>query len=408
MTKKSTKASSSSRSPFAAIIAVLIIGLAALVFSLTGTDFLGIFPAGTLTPSVTPSPPPTSIQITTTPGLVSTLEVGQGYGAQKSPWEVYFTAPSGSSTRSTYVGGISENLASAIDQVQSTLDIAAFEMNNKAITAAILRAHDRGVAIRVVTDNEHGIEDDETTLIDLEDVGIKIVDDKRSALMHNKFMIMDGQTVWLGSMNYTENGTYRNNNHMIKISGSPELVAAYQAEFNGMFLNNVFGPKKPSVNGTSFAVDGISGEVWFAPQDSVMQAVIDAVNSAQTSIRFMVFVMSDDDLATAIKGRHNAGVDVKGIYENRNSTAVWSTMTDLLCAKIDVRQDTNPYTLHHKVIIIDNQIVVTGSFNFSANAAKVNDENLLMINDPDLAAQFIAEFDRLYLTSRVPEGISCK
>ena len=64
--------------------------------------------------------------------------------------------------------------------------------------------------------------------------------------------------------------------------------------------------------------------------------------------------------------------------------------------QLDVVQDGNPYTFHHKSFIIDNKIVVIGSFNFSNNADRSNDENLLIVHNPEIAAEFLKEFDRNY------------
>ena len=58
-------------------------------------------------------------------------------------------------------------------------------------------------------------------------------------------------------------------------------------------------------------------------------------------------------------------------------------------------QDGNPYLMHHKVIIIDGNTVIFGSFNFSNNADKDNDENLLIVDDAGLAQAFEAEFQRV-------------
>ena len=62
---------------------------------------------------------------------------------------------------------------------------------------------------------------------------------------------------------------------------------------------------------------------------------------------------------------------------------------------IDVMLDGNPRKMHHKVIIIDQSIVITGSYNFSRNADEKNDENVLFIYSPELAEQYLIEFSRL-------------
>ena len=72
-----------------------------------------------------------------------------------------------------------------------------------------------------------------------------------------------------------------------------------------------------------------------------------------------------------------------------------------------MRQDGNPYILHHKVFIVDDVTVITGSFNISANATDSNDENLVIITDPDLAAQFVSEFERRWAEAVVPSRIAC-
>ncbi|MDQ7036263.1 MAG: phospholipase D-like domain-containing protein [Anaerolineae bacterium] len=217
MTKKKSK-----QNPIvSSIIAVVVVIVGAIFYAVTGIDLTD--------GSATPEASSTQVASVATPAATGDYEVltfEQGSGARSGFWQVYFTSPINTRDRSQYQNGVDTAIAEAIDVVQNTLDIAAFEMNNEVITDAILRAHERGVAVRIVTDNEHGIEDDDTTLLDLELEGIDIIDDGRSALMHNKFMIMDGITVWMGSMNYTTNGVYRNNNNMLVMrspSGSRNL-----------------------------------------------------------------------------------------------------------------------------------------------------------------------------------------
>jgi phosphatidylserine/phosphatidylglycerophosphate/cardiolipin synthase-like enzyme len=65
-------------------------------------------------------------------------------------------------------------------------------------------------------------------------------------------------------------------------------------------------------------------------------------------------------------------------------------------ARLNVYLDGNPGHMHHKVMIIDEEIVIFGSYNFSASAERRNDENVMIIFDPDFAAQFVAEFQRVF------------
>jgi phosphatidylserine/phosphatidylglycerophosphate/cardiolipin synthase-like enzyme len=363
--------------------------------------------------SVTPRPatavPATSRPATTianAPG-VSVLPVTQGFGASKGFWQVYFTAPTGSRDASTYVGGIDEVLGQAISSAQRTIDFAAFEFNSPALTRAIVAAAQRGVTIRMVTDDEHGLEDSDSTINQLTAVGVQVVDDSRSALMHDKFMIIDGTVVWTGSWNYTINDTYRNNNNAISLR-TQRAVQAYQAEFDEMFTRHEFGGRStPNDPPITFTQDGTPIQIYFAAEEAVVPALIDTIRGANRSIRFMAFSFTLDDVAEAIEQEAASGVQIQGIFETTGSNTEFSELRPLFCAGLQVRRDGNPFVLHHKVFIIDDERVVFGSFNFSSSARDSNDENMLIIRDPDLAAQFIAEFNRRWAEARTPTDIIC-
>jgi phosphatidylserine/phosphatidylglycerophosphate/cardiolipin synthase-like enzyme len=363
-------------------------------------------PTRTLTPTRTPTRAPVTATVASTSGVV-TGTLPQGFVAQKGFWQVYFTAPTGNRDTSTYFGGVDEMLAANIAAARQTVDMAAYEFNSPALTRALLDAHARGVRVRIVTDLQDGFEDEETTLDQLVAAGISIVTDTRTALMHNKFTIIDSTFVWMGAMNYTINDTYRNNNNSIVLR-SRQAVENYQAEFDEMFIDRQFGPRSPSdTPNVSFVQDGIPIEIYFAAEDDVVPAILREINAANQSIRFMAFSFTLDSLAQAMITRSMAGVDVSGIFENVGSETQFSELRPMFCAGLEVRQDGNPFVLHHKVIIVDNTTVLSGSFNFSDSATNSNDENLVIIRDPDLTAQFIVEFNRRWAEAEAPDSLTC-
>ena len=404
MTKRSgssSKQQQQQRSLIGGILSLIVLAIAYILSQVTGINL----------PGVTPTPSPTIITaptIVTTPGSVATFNLPLGFGAQKGFWQVYFTAPSGSRDARTYVNGIDSMLIAQIDAAQRTLDIAAYEFNLPSLTQAVLSAHQRGVTVRMVSDNEDGLGDDETTLNQLVAAGIPVVTDNRTALMHDKFMIIDSTSVWTGSWNYTINDTYRNNNNALVLR-SRQAVQNYQSEFDEMFAQGRFGPSSPSTTPNSqFSQDGIPIGIYFSPEDDVVRAIDDTLNQAQRSIRFMTFSFTVDDIASVILSRASAGVSVQGIFETTGSETQFSELRPLFCAGLQVRQDGNPFVLHHKVFIVDDTTVITGSFNVSANAIQSNDENLLIISDPDLAAQYTTEFNRRWAEAARPTNVSCQ
>ncbi len=387
------KKNKSGQSIIGTILAVVVVIIGALIYAVTGIDFLGIIEDGV--PPADPAP--------TVSGEVRTIPIEQGYGATDGFWTVYFTDPLNTRDRSQYQNGVDEQLAAEIGRVERTLDIAAFELNNEIITQAILDAHNRGVAVRMVVDDEHTLEDDDSTIVEIELAGIEIVDDDRSGLMHNKFMIMDRNRVWMGSMNFTQNGVYRNNNNALLLR-SPQVVSTYQAEFNEMFERGEFGVRSDPSNTADFTQNGIPIEIYFASENEVIDELLSEINNARRTIRFMTFSFTRDDLGQALVARAETGVVVTGVSEVTGSQTQYAELPRLYCAGLDVYQDGNNGVLHHKVFIIDERTVITGSFNYSNNAVESNDENVLIIRNADIAALYLQEFERVRSIARVPDA----
>lgn len=397
--KKSTKSSKSSSSTSAITIVVLlaVVIVVAVIYGgdaaiqMVG-DVLGI-DTSALTGEV--SGPAGEGQ----PAAASEQTTGSG-----AFYTVYFTNPS-PDTKDAKSGGIEMNLIDLISTAQSSIDLAVFEFNLQGVADALIAAHQRGVSVRIAYDDEHT--EDDPQMAQMIKAGIPATPDKRSAFMHNKFFVFDRQIVWTGSWNLSTNDTFRNNNNAIVIR-STKLAENYTNEFEKMF-GETFGPSKPSdTPNPVFTLDGVRIENYFSPQDQTMPNLVNAVNTATQSIRFMAFSFTEDSLGQAMMARAAAGVEVVGIFEQRGADTEYSECPAMLNAGLDVRIDGNPYTFHHKVIIIDGKIVALGSFNFSNNAVRSNDENLLIIHDAGLAAQYEAEFQRRWAEAVKLAGSNCK
>ncbi len=365
-----------------------------------------------------PAPPAKGAGLSATAAPYTTVKYRFGRGYIGDNWQVYFNEPDASVDSSDYADGIDAPLASAIDAAQRSLDIAAFELNSQPIYEAILAAHQRGLAVRIVTDDRHGLDDDSNTeLRDLQAAGLPIVADNRSGLMHNKFTIVDERAVWTGSMNYTRNGAFRNNNNVLVLQ-SAQAVAAYQTEFDEMFERGEFGARSSNDGVISIGEDnGEDNEenareisIIFAPEADEIAALKESIQAAQSSIRFMSFVFSLDELAGAMLNKlADPDFVLRGVFEERNSLASWSQLPAFVCAGAQARLDGNRYILHHKVIIIDDDTVITGSFNFSNSAAQNNDENIVIIRDQVIASLYLEEWRRIWDSAREvpPNNVNC-
>lgn len=225
--------------------------------------------------------------------------------------------------------------------------------------------------------------------------GIKVVFDGRSALMHNKFCIVDGQRVWTGSTNCTENCMYRNDNNSLAVS-SEGLSANYTAEFREMFAQRKFGKGSPrSTPYPRLTVNDTAMACYFSPEDNVYKKIEAEIKTATTSIDFMAFSFTSRDLAEAMARRQRDGVKVRGLFDAQQAASRYSQDEYLAERGACVWLDRNPHTMHHKVIVVDAKTVLTGSYNFSKSAEEKNDENLLVIHSPTVARNYLLELERL-------------
>jgi phosphatidylserine/phosphatidylglycerophosphate/cardiolipin synthase-like enzyme len=134
----------------------------------------------------------------------------------------------------------------------------------------------------------------------------------------------------------------------------------------------------------------------------VAKYVLQRLAAAKRSIHFMTFSYTSSAIADAMVAQAQAGLPVRGVFEARNAGGTGSVFGRLRQGGVDVLEDGNCYILHHKVIIIDARTVITGSYNFTNSAEKDNDENLVIVDDPNLARAYLDEFERVYAQAHAP------
>ena len=305
---------------------------------------------------------------------------------------LYFSEPE-SPSAGTYRGGPDAALAAAIDRAEISVDAAIHDLNLWSLRDALLDADRRGVDVRLIF--ETGNLDSRSEMQELASQ-VDFIEDDSEGRMHHKFMVIDGLQVWTGSMNFTTTGAYRNRNHLIRIE-SEALAAQYTAEFEEMFIAGDFGIDSPTSSGFLTSIQGHSVEVYFSPDDSTLERLLELVNGAADTIDFLAFSFTADELAEALLAAEKRGVRVRGVFEGSqaisNTGGEWAYLES---AGLNIRQDGQPGQMHHKVLVIDGAIVVLGSYNFSRSAEERNDENTLVIASQELAAEFEAEFEEIW------------
>ncbi len=165
----------------------------------------------------------------------------------------------------------------------------------------------------------------------------------------------------------------------------------------------------PLIKNQNLFAANSSYEVCFTPDQNCTQDIINLINSAQTQIRMQIYSFTSKPIARALVQAQKRGVDVQVIYDRSDASDESSAN-----ARSDYKKypysgfSLQPYLTknhiagfidpavgiaHNKVIIVDSQMIETGSFNYTKSAQINNAENILIINSKPLAQAYLSNWD---------------
>jgi phosphatidylserine/phosphatidylglycerophosphate/cardiolipin synthase-like enzyme len=133
-------------------------------------------------------------------------------------------------------------------------------------------------------------------------------------------------------------------------------------------------------------------EVYFSPSGGCTEAVVAEINAARSSILVQAYSFTSAPIARALTEAHGRGVDVEAVIDKSQRSEKYSELDFLANAGIPTRIDAQHAIAHNKIMVIDGQVVITGSFNFTKSAEENNAENLLILRDPKLAQIYTANW----------------
>ena len=275
--------------------------------------------------------------------------------------------------------------------------------------------------------------------------GIEIKDDtsggatKGSGLMHHKFILVDGKTTIISSGNLTTSDLHGdfnslesrgNTNNMVVLPDNAELGQAFTDEFNYMW-QGLFKSHKPERPPITIPVGQGTITLNFSPASRKQTIertsngmIASYMQQASLSVHIAVFVYSDQHISDTLGNIHDRGVeDIKVLIDPDFYKQPYSKAYDAMgvCpalgkrkSKIKVKPWQHPITtvgfptgstgdrgVHSKMAILDGRLVITGSHNWSNSGNYSNDETLIAIDNPTVAAHYEREFSRLYGTAVV-------
>jgi phosphatidylserine/phosphatidylglycerophosphate/cardiolipin synthase-like enzyme len=317
---------------------------------------------------------------------------------------------------------LAERVAAFLGEARRSLDLALYDVRlpgepGDVVSAALREAAARGVAVRIAYNADHdermippppSTEPELIEALPFPTCGIPGIPD----LMHHKYVVRDGESVWTGSTNWTTDSWTRQEN-VIVVVGSAEVAADYARNFEELWSAR-------DVDKTGFEeprtlnLEGRQTRAWFTPGhgEELSHRIARAIGRARERVRIASPVLTAGPvIGTLAEVAAEARVDVRGVVDRTQLEQVFQQWRDngrsawkipILASVLehaDFRgKPSTRYTpesvhdfMHAKVTVADDW-VFAGSFNLSRSGER-NAENVLEVQDPELADLLAAYID---------------
>lgn len=321
---------------------------------------------------------------------------------------------------------LEEVIVTFIEEADRTLDIAIQEIDSEPIAQAILDARYRGVRVNMIVEQDYvlsgrrpqlrkragetveqtreriqwtekrraeGVRTNRDIVNAFLRCNIDVKADYNTKIFHQKFIIRDytgsprpTSAVLTGSTNFTETGTHKNLNNVI-IFHHPEICGRYRDEFreirSGRFGRMDLAAREEF---SPINIDGVPVRILFAPDDAPEFEIVKQMLKCQKRLDFAIFTFSGssgiDDALIQLRQSDRA---VRGAVDPLQGKQSWAATPWLHNEGIDVYlpvQQPGFGKLHHKLMVIDEDIVIAGSMNYTRPANEYNDENVFVLGSP--------------------------
>ena len=141
----------------------------------------------------------------------------------------------------------------------------------------------------------------------------------------------------------------------------------------------------PNLPATDLVLNGAPAQVFFSPRGGCTQAIVGQIDGAGSELLIQAFSFTSRDIAAAIVRAHKRGVRVAIVLDKSNRSEKYSAAEFTARAGIPTTIDARHAIAHNKIMILDRETVITGSFNFTKAAEESNAENVIIIRSMDLA-----------------------
>jgi phosphatidylserine/phosphatidylglycerophosphate/cardiolipin synthase-like enzyme len=333
---------------------------------------------------------------------------------------------------------MAQRIAGFLGEARDSLDLALYDIRlpgaaGDLVADALCGASERGVRVRIAYNADHPerlffppppqTKPELLEAMPFPTCGIPGVPD----LMHHKYVVRDGESVWTGSMNWTTDSWTLQENVIVMAEHAPELAAEFAQNFEELWTKrnvDATGHQDPR----PLTVDGHKTRAWFTPGhgEELSHRIAKAIGRASERVRIASPVITAGAvLGTLAEVAAEKRVDLRGVVDRTQVDGVvyqWRTnghsawkipILASVFANADFKgKPSTQYTpetphdfMHAKVTVADD-VVFAGSFNLS-RSGEMNAENVIEVHDAELAdrlAAFIDEIRERYEPMPVPDG----
>ena len=300
-----------------------------------------------------------------------------------------------------------------IGGARHTLRIAVQELDSRAVTDAILAARAAGVRVQIILEGDYLREErpaadpwaaagsnEENRLIyaALLRAGVDLITDLNPAIFHQKFVVRDdGEStaaVLTGSANFTLTDTGKNPagtqkagnnlNHVVVLRGQ-RAASLYLEEFLRM-RSGTFGALHERVEArpAEFRLGRVRVKPLFAPRHGPEMEIMKQMLKASASVDFAMFTFARSSGIDDTMIRLAPSMRIRGVLDHGQGVQAWAATEPLKAAGVELfanRRGTGVRKVHHKLMVVDERLVIAGSFNYTAPATTLNDENIIVLGD---------------------------
>lgn len=288
-----------------------------------------------------------------------------------------------------------EKVLKVLDEAQEEVVIAQYNARLTPILSKLVDLSKKGVNVKIVVDKDNALKEWNVGDDYLEKHGIEVIRSKPGktigttnySIMHLKSVVIDKKTVMTGSLNWNATAAYCNDENMILIRNE-RVARIYRNQILQLFENKPVEIEKDQ--------DSDIASIHFSPEQGLSRYIQKQIDKANKSIEISMFTFTEKYISKSLLDAAKRGVKVKIIMEKKQCD--FSKVDEALenQPNIELYRVGNTLSkfsaMHQKYCVIDDETVVTGSANWTASGTKFNDEDILVLNNANIAKKYHQNF----------------